>query len=71
MYFFKYVAMLCSVQGKTSALILLHCITGYYAFHGRVAGDVPVATLGHTHKSFGTTAVNSHYTDWIVIFQAS
>ena len=44
--FFQYVAMLCSVQGKTLVLILSYCITGYYAFHGRVAGDVPIATLG-------------------------
>jgi len=42
-------AKLCSVQGKTLVLILLYYITGYYAFHGRVVGDVPFATLGsHT-----------------------
>jgi hypothetical protein len=39
--------MLCSVQGKKS--ILLYYITGYYAFHSTVVGDVPFATLeSHT-----------------------
>jgi len=64
------VAMLCCVQGKTLVLVLLYYITGYYAFHGRTAGDAPFATLG-SHTYMFSNHCCSHYTDWIVIFQAS
>ena len=61
--------MLCSVQGKTLAFIYTIPLAIMLSMVGLwVMYHLPL--WGHTHKRFGTAAVNSHFTEWIVIFQA-